>query len=242
VTKNGQIKRVQLGCGLTTPPGWINVDGSWNARLAKYPLFRKVLRAVGILPADKFSVPWSSGILIHDVRKKLPFQDESIAAIYSSHMLEHLYFDQASRLLAECFRVLQPGGVLRIVVPDLRAIVEEYLAERPSEGRGGANLPTITPADRVNERLMLRSRTPHSGGILGAYAAFKDLHSHKWMYDSDSLIAHFNRAGFVEAQTMPFRTSHIPRVEEVEEASRVLNGTGICVEGIKPGSKGTAGK
>lgn len=48
----------------------------------------------------------------------LPFPDESIDFVYSEHFFEHLFFDEAVALLAECGRVLKKGGVVRTVVPD----------------------------------------------------------------------------------------------------------------------------
>jgi predicted SAM-dependent methyltransferase len=80
---------------------------------------------------DKSRIPWDSTIFIHDIRKSLPFPDGSAAAIYASHVLEHLYFEEGRQLIRESFRVLSGGGLLRIVVPDLNAIVREYLGERP---------------------------------------------------------------------------------------------------------------
>ena len=83
--------RINLGCGLMTPEGRVNVDGSWNARLAKHPLIRRALAKVGLLSADHLSVPWKSNVFIHDIRKPFPFPDESATAVYASHVLEHLY-------------------------------------------------------------------------------------------------------------------------------------------------------
>jgi len=74
-----------------TPEGRVNVDGSWNARLAKHPLIRRALAKVGLLSADHLSVPWKSNVFIHDIRKPFPFPDESATAVYASHVLEHLY-------------------------------------------------------------------------------------------------------------------------------------------------------
>src|SRR5713226_6355273 len=95
--------RLNLGCGLQAPSGWINVDGSWNARLAKYPLLRRALFWFRLLPADKVEIPWSPSIVTHDVRKRLPFSDGSVAAVYASHVLEHLYREEGQRLVAEAF-------------------------------------------------------------------------------------------------------------------------------------------
>ena len=122
-------RRLHLGCGTTAPAGWINLDGSWNARLAKHPRLRSVLKTLRLVPRREAEIAWSPDVLIHDVRKPLPFPEGSISEIYTAHMLEHLYFTEALRVLKECHRVLAPGGVLRVVVPDLRAIVMEYLGE-----------------------------------------------------------------------------------------------------------------
>lgn len=226
--------RLNLGCGLQAPPGWTNVDGSWNARLAKHPLVRRALSKLRLLPQDKLEIPWSSSILIHDIRKPLPFPDNSAAVLYASHVLEHLYREEGQRLIVESFRVLEPGGVLRVVVPDLRAIVEDYL-------RNGADRPQpsdpdyFMPADIVNQRLLMRWPTPVSSHLLyRIYNSWQDFHSHKWMYDADSLIALFKRAGFVDAARRDCYDSRIAGIREVEDESRILNGAGVCVEGVKP--------
>lgn len=124
VTKVKSDAKLHLGCGTITPDGWINVDGSWNARLAKHPLLRKMLAAASILSRDQSHVPWNPKIITRDVRRPLPYSADSFDAIYASHLLEHLYLDEGRRLLRECFRTLRPGGVLRMVVPDLRAAVQ----------------------------------------------------------------------------------------------------------------------
>jgi hypothetical protein len=126
------------------------------------------------------------------------------------------------------------GGVLRMVVPDLRAIVAEYLGEQPFSGRPH-DLESARPADRMMQRLMMRSPEPPSGHfVYRVYTALKDFHSHKWMYDASSLIGHFEEAGFIEIRECGFLESRIEGIEEVEQAERALNGAGICVEGIKP--------
>ena len=148
-------RRLHLGCGLVQPEGWINVDGSWNAWLAKHPFLRAVVGTLGLVPRNQLEVAWGRDTLVHDVRKPLPFASGSITAIYSSHLLEHLYVDEATRLLAECHRVLAPEGVLRVVVPDLRAIVEEYLGGDPLDPLPPI-APLASPADRMIHRLLMR--------------------------------------------------------------------------------------
>jgi SAM-dependent methyltransferase len=226
--------RLHLGCGLITPEGWINVDGSWNARIAKHRFLRKLLTATSIISKDKTGIPWNPKLVSRDVRKRLPFPDGSLDAVYASHLLEHLYADEARKLLRECFRVLRPGGVLRMVVPDLRAAVMDYLNRTDSydfQNSAGA----ATPADFLNSKLLLRSSSSTQGNVFNRiYSQLKDFHSHKYMYDAKSLCAEFSKIGFVDVSEMQLHESRIAGVEEVEDKSRVLNGEGICVEAVKP--------
>ncbi len=67
-----------------------------------------------------------------------------------------------------------------------------------------------------------------------------DFHTHKWMYDANSLIRHMEPAGFVEVRQMALYESRIEGIEQIEDPSRVLRGEGICIEGIKPVAEPTA--
>lgn len=90
---------LNFGCGDVFHAEWVNLDA---------------------LPADP-------RVLRHDVRRGLPFSDASFDAVYGSHVLEHLTPCDAERLVADCFRVLAPGGIARLVVPDLETIARLYL-------------------------------------------------------------------------------------------------------------------
>jgi hypothetical protein len=57
---------------------------------------------------------------------------------------------------------------------------------------------------------------------------------HKWSYDADSLIYYINWAGFQNVKEMGPFESRIEGIEEVESLDRIINGMGICIEGIKP--------
>ncbi len=225
--------KLHLGCGLTTPHGWVNLDGSWNAWFAKHPRLRNFIRLLHILPASQLDIAWTPDVFIHDVRKGLPFPDNSFTVIYGSHFLEHLYLREAQRLLGECCRVLKPGGVLRMVVPDLRSILLEYTSQKSSDSVQHDEF--IPSGDRVNNRLMLRYADPPQGNLLyRLYNALNDFSTHKWMYDQESLTFHLRNAGFVEVEAMAFRVSRIQEIDQVEEADRAEIRRGICIEGIKP--------
>ena len=226
-------RRLHLGCGLVTPKGWVNVDGSWNASLAKWPRFRRCLGFLGLVPAAQIKIPWSPSVIVHDVRLGLPFPDRSFEAIYASHLFEHLHRDEAGRLTRECLRVLVPGGVLRLVVPDLRSIVELYLHQRNIFGKGAGD-DKGSPAELLCKQLGMHPReAPRNGLIYGLYSAFKGFHMHKWMYDADSLSILLEVEGFHDVREMGFRESRIAEIGDVEIAGRILNGAGVCVEGLR---------
>jgi hypothetical protein len=136
-------------------------------------------------------------------------------------------------MLKECFRILKPAGVLRIVVPDLRAMVLDYLGEGVEIAR--STKTNHQRADLLVEKLHFYPREPPPPNVAyRLYLAVGDLTAHKWMYDAKSLVEHLRWAGFVEVGEMAFRESRIQGIAEVEMPGRVLNGEGICVEGLKP--------
>ena len=94
-----QPRLLNVGCGARFHAAWVNLD---------------------IAPAGP-------GVRQHDLRTPLPFKDGEFDAVYHSHVLEHLPHSQGLPFLRECHRVLAPGGILRVVVPDLEAIARLYL-------------------------------------------------------------------------------------------------------------------
>ena len=238
--KNGRLlqaaetpMKIHIGCGTVTPDGWINLDGSWNARLANHSLARSIAKAFRLLPKHVYDVGWSGKVLPQDLRKPLPFEDASLCAVYGSHVLEHLYLDQADRLLKECFRTLRPSGVLRLVVPDLKWTVSAYLTHE-TEGQliGPTNMPR---GDELNQRLLLRASGAPAGNILyKLYNVVTDFHSHKWMYDAESLGWHMSKAGFVEVRQKELWVSNIPDIKMIEKEESFEHDGGICVEAVKP--------
>lgn len=88
--------RLNIGCGKTITEWWINIDGSPSVRLAAFPLFAKLLKFASIISAEQYEFMVfikTNNIQYGNVTKSLNFNDNSINAIYSSHMLEHLNRD-----------------------------------------------------------------------------------------------------------------------------------------------------
>jgi predicted SAM-dependent methyltransferase len=99
LTGGGQIRRLNWGCGTEPEPGWINSD-----------------------------VKAGAGIdLSCDILEGLPLADESIDYVVSIHALPELRYPDIVPALRELRRVLVPGGVLRLALPDLDRAIRAYL-------------------------------------------------------------------------------------------------------------------
>jgi predicted SAM-dependent methyltransferase len=226
--------RLHLGCGLIAPETWLNVDGSLNVSLSKRKWLRSALVALRLLPRSMAAVEYPANVRRLDITRPLPFPDGSFDAVFSSHTLEHLYLSQTKSLLRECLRVLRPGGVARHVVPDLGALCGEYAGEVHIDWNRPEQVPACK-ADRMNLRLLMREPTPGSRTLAGRInQRLFDFHSHKWMFDEESLSHHMTEAGFVDCRRRGHLDSDIPDIGAVELASRVEGGQGLVIEGRKP--------
>jgi predicted SAM-dependent methyltransferase len=217
--------QLHLGCGLTTPAGWVNVDGSWQVILARYPVLKSVLIQTGLLTKSQAAIPWSAEVMRLNLTHPLPFASGSFQAVYSSHTLEHLYHEEAGRLLQECHRVLKPGGICRAVVPDLQSMVERYVKAKVAHNAEAGT--------QLMEELLFHERQ-RKRGLLGAAYRLTAFHQHKWMYDAASLQLLFESVGFVSVQQKGYLESGINGIEGVENAGRIDDGEGVAIEGMKP--------
>ena len=126
--QNGRVC-LDIGCGASPTPGWLNYDGSPSIKPARYRLLCVILDRTGFLVEmnrQYISFARLSGIRWADATKRIPLGDASVDVLYSSHMREHLDRDEAKSFLAEAYRVLKPEGIVRVAVPDLRLMVQEY--------------------------------------------------------------------------------------------------------------------
>jgi SAM-dependent methyltransferase len=230
-----KVNGINVGCG-NLPcqrPGWENIDNSPAARLSRWPLLRCLAFAVGLLPAEIFEVKWPRNIRIHDVRKGLPYPDDSLSYVYSSHLLEHLHADEARAFLSECFRVLMPGGILRLAVPDLELFCRWYWELKGSGCAAGNNPLAGVAADDLVHRLHMVPGTAPRGlfnRVLRPIMGRATLHC--WNYDAGSLAARFLEAGFTEVRRCSFKESAIPDIGALDVPER--ESESLYVEGGKP--------
>lgn len=116
---------------------WLHIDGDQAALPQAHEEYMELIHSLD-------SGESSSHTFNHDLRLGLPFPDASIASIYSEHLVEHLPPDGLRALMEECYRVLSPGGVMRISTPDLAKYLRGYVAQLDRIGAGSNGLAEDT--------------------------------------------------------------------------------------------------
>jgi predicted SAM-dependent methyltransferase len=161
-----EYRFLHLACGSNVKPGWTNVDLS-----------------------DAGSViGW-------DLTQPLPIDTGYMRLIYCEHFIEHLEPGDAYRLLIDCRRLLETGGVLRISTPDLRKLIEEYLAGRVDTWHDIPWMPA-TPARLMNEGM-------RNWG-------------HKFVYDASEFESLLHASGFTKVARMRWGESTISELQGIE--------------------------
>ncbi len=214
---------VNVGCGASPTDGWINLDSSPSVRLCRRPLLLQLLRYTKLISNRNFGfakVARQKGIQYGDVSKRLPLADDSCDVIYSCHMLEHIVTRRVGHSLQEMRRVLKPGGVIRIAVPDLRRMAEQYIQ--------------TGDADEFMHRCMMGKFWNDLETITSRFlfAINGNPSVHKWMYDGKSLICALEKNGFVAARIMQDGETIIPFKVTLDLAER--SPESVFVEAMKP--------
>ena len=194
---------LHIGCGPCLLPGWINID------VHPAPLATNVL--------------WG-----------LPFTNGSVRHVFLSHLLEHLFYpNDVHPFLLDIRRVLAPGGVVRIVVPDIAQCIDAYqrddamfFAERRQHWGAGDGQTT-----RMEDFLAYAGAGPDPAWLFQA---------HKFGYDFPTLERALQRAGFVDIVRSSFNGSRHPALQvdansEVAAAGYGEHHYSLFVEAQNPG-------
>jgi len=199
------MRGINVGCGASPTPGFINFDNSLTVRIASQGALAGRLTRV-ISPARfKFVTTARESGIRWAVATALPLEDETVDVVYSSHMLEHLTPSDAKRFLAEARRVLIPGGTIRIVVPDLRRLVQRYQAS------GDAN-------ELVRSTLLSSDEPRTLAGL--ARNLLVGVRHHRWMYDARSLKALLADTSFQNPVELPAGQTTIIEKSELNLSER----------------------
>jgi predicted SAM-dependent methyltransferase len=212
--------RVNVGCGASPTPGWLNFDNSVAVRAANWPLAMQTLRQARILNEHSWEfvrVAKRENVRFANATVRIPCADDSAEVVYSSHMIEHLDRREAQAFLLEVQRILRPGGIVRIAAPDLARFAEDY--------------STTGDADEFIASTHMGLARP-VGMLSRAKWALIGPRHHLWMYDGLSLSKLVSDAGFVDVMIMPAGKTNIsdPGSLDLEERAN----ESVYVEAAQP--------
>ncbi len=160
-TPAGAVK-IQLACGQRPFPDWINID----------------------------IVPFKPGAeILLDLRRPLPLPAGSVDLIYSEDFLEHLDLNDGRRWLADCYRILRPGGILRLLTPNLNLLAQAYLQ------RDARFLSWYQEKYGTQSHAEILNHGMRSWG-------------HRFIYDDDMLIHELETLGFKPRRQLYNQSDH----------------------------------
>jgi predicted SAM-dependent methyltransferase len=145
--------KLNVGSGSVKFKGWVNID------------IEKVTNVTDIV--------W-------DATRKFSFLDDaSCSLIYNEHFLEHLDIEDGISFLSECYRLLAPGGILRIAMPSLEYVTQKYMSE-DWQDQDWLKWPGHEFIQTRAEMLNIALRW----------------WGHKWLYDREELHRRLHNSGF----------------------------------------------
>jgi len=169
--------KLNVGCGTDYKDGWINIDNNSDDNI------------------EKLDLNW-------DLRKPLPFHDNSVDFIFNEHFFEHLTTDEAEKTIKDLMRVLKPGGVMRIAMPDLAVVVDTY-----------RNLPlNKDPVIQAYGLDFIRTRAEWMNMSFRWWG-------HKWLYDWEELQRRLEEAGYKKVKRCKLNKSSYPELRNLETRS-----------------------
>lgn len=173
------VRKLQLGSGLKLMDGWLNTDCSL---VFKSPCFL-------------------------DVTRPFPIDDAQFDYVFTEHLIEHITFKEGQNLLRESFRVLKPGGKIRVACPDLMKVIGLY--SRPQ-----------TP----DQQHYIKHCVDHSLADIGVYNECFVINNavrnwgHKFLYDEQTMKLALERVGFVDAVRCEVCVSTDPVLHNLESS------------------------
>jgi predicted SAM-dependent methyltransferase len=176
--KQNNTKKLQLGSHSTVIPGWLSSD---------------------IIPIGK-------DCIYLDATKKFPFKNNQWDYIYCEHMIEHISWEEGCNMLSESFRILKPGGKIRLATPNLEVFTDMY----------------VNGSDGISKEYMIWMTDRFMKGvdiykpIFVLNTIFRNWY-HKFLYDEELLTVALNKAGFVDVKRVEYGQSNDENYKNLEQ-------------------------
>lgn len=195
-------KALQIGAGVNRHEGWLHTN--W------FPIR-----------------PWGRKSVFLDATGRFPFADGTFDHVFAEHMIEHVPYGGGLAMLRECFRVLKPGGRIRISTPDLRSIVALL----------GDDLSPLQRAyvEWGAENYVDRGDPPRAMAMVNKIMRGW---GHQFLYDEETLRESFGLAGFAEVERVRVNESRDPFLAGIDNARKYPEGfldlESVVLEAVRP--------
>lgn len=218
--------RVHFGCGGHIGPSWENYDMSPMMRIERLPggaALKKLAGGGNTFPRE---------VRPGDITKGPLVGKGTATAAYASHVLEHLTLEDAKKAIANTYDMLAPGGVFRLIVPDLEwraRVYLEDLSRKDPEAASNFLRYSILGQEERRRGVVAHIRKALSGS------------SHLWMWDFVSMGHALESVGFVNVRRCGFGDATDAAFSEVEYEPRFWGTIDeatkypeLAVEAVKP--------
>jgi SAM-dependent methyltransferase len=174
------VRKLQLGAGTAALPGWLNTD----------------LRPR--CPSDAFL----------DAGEPFPFDDHTFDYVFSEHFIHFLEYPGAKQALRECYRVLKPGGKVRIAETNLWSFIRLCRDDTPEM------------LDHV--RWYIDHIIPWADRVAGGFVLNNELKDERFLFDPQTLRMALEGAGFVDVTECPVGQSEDEHLRGIESHGKVI--------------------
>jgi predicted SAM-dependent methyltransferase len=170
------VRMLQIGSGTVNLPGWLNTD-----------------------------IEPGTGQTYLDATKRFPISDGSMQYIFAEQVIEHLTYDQGLSMLRECYRVLAPGGKIRLATPDLMKYFQ--LLQDPNSEQSQRYIEA-----KLKFHFWPRTSEPAANIFNMELRSF----GHQFLYDQPTLSDSLSRAGFQRISSFAPGESDEPQLRGID--------------------------
>jgi predicted SAM-dependent methyltransferase len=158
----------------------------------------------------------SSGVVYLDATQRFPLPDDAFDYVISEHMIEHIDYAGGQSMLSECFRVLKPGGRIRLTTPDLQVLARLCAPH--------LDPMQTTYVNFITDQLFPEIKT--NRGVFAINVGFRAW-GHQFIYDPQTLSGAMAGQGFEDFKIYKPGISDDPNLRGLETHGKVINSEDI---------------
>lgn len=222
------VRKLQIGAGTNPLPGWLNTDLE----------------------------PTSENVVYLNATEPFPFEAQMFDYVFSEHMIEHIPYKDGLTMVSEIFRVLKPGGMIRIATPDVLKIIGLLNPQKSEEQRQylkwsthkvmGLYSPELSRLQRFrpewnidHSHFLTNYPNPAEDTACFVVNHFFRSFGHLFLYDTKTLAAALRSVGFVEIYSRAPGISPDPNLTGLESHEKLISESindfeTMVVEAVRP--------